>query len=122
MAAEVVNFGVQHHVLGMGIVDLAILSGVVNGNVVCKETALRRVAELRRNDVPAGAITLSMERMSRSGWLLMTQEGLLSITEAGRQALGAAFGFVVRLLDNGANLIDAAIYSKVFNTSDGGAT
>ena len=122
MAAEVVNFGVQHHVLGMGIVDLAILSGVVNGNVVCKETALRRVAVLRRNDVPAGAITLSMERMSRSGWLLMTQEGLLSITEAGRQALGAAFGFVVRLLDNGANLIDAAIYSKVFNTSDGGAT
>jgi len=122
MAAEVVNFGVQHHVLGMGIVDLAILSGVVNGNVVCKETALRRVAELRRNDVPAGAITLSMERMSRSGWLLMTQEGLLPITEAGRQALGAAFGFVVRLLDNGANLIDAAIYSKVFNTSDGGAT
>jgi hypothetical protein len=121
MAAEVVDFGVQHHVLGMGIVDLAILSGVVNGNVVCKESALRRVEELRRTPVPLGAVTLSTERLFRSGWLLPAQDGAFTITEPGRQALGAAFGFVVRLLDNGANLIDAAIYSKVFNMSDGGA-
>lgn len=117
MNSEISGIDQSHQMMGMGVVELALLAGLANGTVKIEEDVSPYLSQIYDGPVAQIHADLAVRRLRHLGWIDEIATPDLSMSANGSTALNTMYKFVVRLIDNGANLLDYAMLTKMLKTN-----
>jgi|GEM_PF-6388137 len=119
MNHDVSNIDQSDLILRMGLVELAVLVGMGSVAVNSQECINRYLSSFYGKPLAASHSSATVRKLRHLGWLENNGSPDLLLSPNGSAALDAAYGFVVRLIDNGSNLLDCAMLVKMIRTNGG---
>lgn len=117
MNSEIAHIRPTDTVLGMSVTELAVLAGVANGNVQETEAVQAYLSGVFGEPVPDHHSNGVVRRMLHLHWIETSETSTIALSPVGSSALDSMYGFVVRLIDNGSNLLDRAVLLKMLNNN-----